>query len=112
MTQRHDQHGVMFAQGLQSEQILPFAFPVVRVSPRLDAVLPTPTRVASVAGQKHRTCWCAGEIGDMARSMSRGLDCKQRTITEHVDHPFEFPIRIFRELELPKCRPSFKEVIL
>src|SRR5262249_8385647 len=75
-------------------------------------VLPTPARVANVACQEHRTCGRTREVGDMARSMSRGQDCKERAVTEDIDHPFEFPIRVFRELKLLKCGPSIQEAII
>src|SRR5579872_7228725 len=100
MTQPHDHLRMTFAQGLQREQALLFALPVERVTSGFDAMLPTPARVACVASKEHRTCRCASEIGDMARSMSGGRDRKQRTVTEDVDHAFELPIRVLREPKL------------
>src|SRR5262249_30880780 len=95
MTQFHDHLRVTLTQGLQRQQALPFAFPVEGIASGFDAMLPAPTGMASVAGEEHRTRRCAVGIGDMTLGMSRRQDCKQRAITEDIDHPIEFPIRVF-----------------
>src|SRR5215813_14000328 len=74
-------------------------------------MLPTPARVASVARQEHRTCRRAREIRDMTRSMSRSQDCEQRSVAEDIKHPFEFPIRVLRELKFLKCGSAVEQAV-